>query len=224
MVRTRATASRANNPRHEVGGTSHLNAAEMEARIAQMSRDMEVLTQQNLRLQRRLADERVPEVSKGHEEGESNTNEEEGRESRRATERSQPENRSRRTEGARNPHPSEGAVNPRYEERRLNEAIATLDEKYEEKYNQLQHEIQQKSKEKISRVDSLLNRSSPFTKCIMAIQLLEKFKIPTIQTYTGVEDPTEHLDNYKTHMDLQGTLQELACRAFPLTLSESAWD
>jgi hypothetical protein len=41
-------------------------------------------------------------------------------------------------------------VNPRYEERRLNEAIATLDEKYEEKYNQLQHEIQQKSKEKIS--------------------------------------------------------------------------
>jgi hypothetical protein len=38
----------------------------------------------------------------------------------------------------------------------------------------------------------------------MAIQLPEKFEIPTIQTYTGVEDPTEHLDNYKTHMDLQG--------------------
>jgi len=58
----------------------------------------------------------------------------------------------------------------------------------------------------------------------MAIQLPEKFKIPTIQTYTGVEDPTEHLDNYKTHMDLQGTPQELACRAFPLTLSGSARD
>jgi hypothetical protein len=33
-------------------------------------------------------------------------------------------------------------VNPQYEERRLNKAIATLDEKYEDKYNQLQLEIQ----------------------------------------------------------------------------------
>ncbi|XP_062162024.1 uncharacterized protein LOC133869068 [Alnus glutinosa] len=58
----------------------------------------------------------------------------------------------------------------------------------------------------------------------MAVQLLEKFKIPAIQTYTGVEDPIEHLDNYKMHMDLQGTPQELACRAFPLTLSCSTRD
>jgi hypothetical protein len=105
-------------------------------------------------------------------------------------------NRSRRAEGFINPPPIEDAMNPRYEERRLNEAIATLDEK---------------SKEKISQVNSLLNRSSPVTEHIMAIQLPEKFKILTIQTYTGVEDPTEHLDNYKMHMDLQGTSQELAC-------------
>jgi hypothetical protein len=45
MVRTKATASKANNPQHEVGGTSHQNVVEMEARIAQMSKDMEVLTQ-----------------------------------------------------------------------------------------------------------------------------------------------------------------------------------
>lgn len=55
----------------------------------------------------------------------------------------------------------------------------------------------------------------------MAIQLPEKFKISAIQTYTGIEDPTEHLDNYKMHMDLQGTPQEMVCRAFPLTLSGS---
>jgi hypothetical protein len=122
------------------------------------------------------------------------------------------------------PPPSEGMVNHHYEERRLNEAIATLDEKYEEKYNQLQLEIQQKGKGKIYRVDSLLNKSSPFAECIMAVQLPKKFKISAIQTYIGVEDPTEHLDNYKTHMDLQGTPQELDCRAFPLTLSSSARD
>jgi hypothetical protein len=185
---------------------------------------MEVLTQQNIRLQRRLAEERVPEVPGGHEEGESNTHEEEDRESRRLTERTQPSNRSRQVEGVMNPSPSEGMVNHRYEERRLNEAIATLDEKYEEKYNQLQLEIQQKGKGKISRVDSLLNMSSPFTESIMAVELLEKLKILANQTYTRVEDPTEHLDNYKTHMDLQGTPQELACRALPFTLSGSARD
>jgi hypothetical protein len=40
-------------------------------------------------------------------------------------------------------------MNPRYDERRLNEAIATLDGKYEDKYNQLQLEIQQNNKGKI---------------------------------------------------------------------------
>jgi hypothetical protein len=63
------------------GGVSHQNVAEMEARMAPMSRDMEVLTQQNLRLLRRLADERIPEMDEGNEDMES----------RRVTERTQPE-------------------------------------------------------------------------------------------------------------------------------------
>jgi hypothetical protein len=172
-------------------------------------------------------------MDEGNEAEESNAREEEDRESRRVTERIQLEDRPRRTEGVAdpplgegiaNPPPGEGMMNPRYDERRLNEAIATLDEKYEDKYNQLQQEIQQNNKGKISRVDSLLNRSSPFTERVMAIQLPEKFKILAIQTYTGIEDPTEHLDNYKMHMDIQGTPQEMACRAFPLTLSGSARD
>jgi hypothetical protein len=173
---------------------------------------------------RRLADERIPEVAEGNEEGESNTHNEEDRESRRVTERTQPKDRPRRAEGIANPPPGEGMVNPQYEERRLNEAIATLDEKYEDKYNQLQLEIQQNNKGKTSQEDSLFNRSSPFTERVMAIQLPEKFKILAIQAYTGIEDPTEHLENYKMHMDLQGTPQEMACRAFPLTLSGSARD
>jgi hypothetical protein len=58
----------------------------------------------------------------------------------------------------------------------------------------------------------------------MANLLPEKFKIPTIQTYTRVEDPTEHLDNYKMHMDMEGTLLELTFQTFPLTFSGSAQD
>jgi hypothetical protein len=233
MVRTRATASEAHNPHRETGGVSHQNAAEMEARIAQMSRDMEALTQQNLRLLRQLASEQIPEMAEGDEEEESNAHEEGDRKSRRVTDRAQHEDRPQQAqrvanqhlgEGIANPPPGDGVVNPRDEERRHNEAIATLDEKYEDRYNRLQLEIQQNSKGKTSRVDSLLNKSSPFTERVMAVQLPEKFKAPTIQTYTGIEDPTEHLDNYKMHMDLQGTPQEMACQAFPLTLSGSARD
>jgi hypothetical protein len=54
-------------------------------------------------LQRRLTEERVPEVSEGHGEEESNTHEEEDRKSRRAPERSQTDNQSQRTGGSGNP-------------------------------------------------------------------------------------------------------------------------
>jgi hypothetical protein len=149
MVRTRATTSRTNNPPPELGGPSHQNAAEMEARMAQMSKDMEALTQQNLWLLEQLTNGQVLEEPEGHGEGESNTHEEEDRESRRAPERSQPKSQSRQAGGVKNPPPDVdvnpllwGVLNPLLGERRLSEAIATLDDKYEEKFNQLQQEIQ----------------------------------------------------------------------------------
>lgn len=56
------------------------------------------------------------------------------------------------------------------------------------------------------------------------IRLPEKFKIPEIPFYTGLEDPIEHLDNSRAHMDLHRTAKMVACRAFPLTLSGYAHD
>jgi hypothetical protein len=100
----------------------------------------------------------------------------------------------------------------------LSDAIASLDEKY----NCLQKEVHQKEKGKTSLVDNLLHgTASPFTDRISAVLLLKKFKIPSIATFIGIEDPTEHLDNYQAHMDLHRTPSEVACRAFPLTLSGS---
>jgi len=106
-----------------------------------MSKDMEALTQQNLWLLEQLTNGQVLEEPEGHGEGESNTHEEEDRESRRAPERSQPKSQSRQAGGVKNP-PPDVDVNPLLGERRLSEAIATLDDKYEEKFNQLQQEIQ----------------------------------------------------------------------------------
>jgi hypothetical protein len=47
-------------------------------------------------------------------------------------------------------------------------------------------------------------------------RLPHKFKVPDIAVYIGLKDPIEHLDNFQAHMDLHGTPDEVACRAFPL--------
>jgi hypothetical protein len=70
----------------------------------------------------------------------------------------------------------------------------------------------------------LQKTTSPFTEDVANICLPEKFKIPIIPFYTGLEDPVEHLDNFRAHMDLHRTPEMVACRDFPLTLSGNARD
>jgi hypothetical protein len=53
--------------------------------------------------------------------------------------------------------------------------------------------------------------ASPFTNQIAVVLLPEKFKVPSIVTFTRIEDPIEHLDNYQAHLDLHGTPTEVAC-------------
>ena len=42
--------------------------------------------------------------------------------------------------------------------------------------------------------------------------------MPQVETYNGSRDPLDHLDSFKTLMHLQGVLDEIMCRAFPITL------
>ncbi|XP_062149502.1 uncharacterized protein LOC133858081 [Alnus glutinosa] len=74
-------------------------------------------------------------------------------------------------------------------------------------------------------VDKLLmGTDSPFTRRVADYQLPDKFKVPQILSYAGDRDPLDHLENFKAHLDLHGTPDEVACRAFPLTLSGNARD
>jgi hypothetical protein len=71
--------------------------------------------------------------------------------------------------------------------------------------------------------DSLFSTAvSPFTDRIMSCQLPSKFKMPEIPVYTGLGDPIEHLASFRAHVVLHGTPDEVACRAFPLTLAGGA--
>lgn len=178
MVRTRATDPKRNNPPPEAGGPSNnKHVAALEARIAQMFRDMEAFTEQNLRLLGWFSggwileesDENDGDESNAHVDGDINL------ESWGVPQDNQPENNSQ----------NDGGLHQK--KKRLSEVMASLDEKY----NRLQQEVHQQEKGKPSLVDNLLHgTTSPFTDQISEVLLPEKFKIPSIAPFIGIKDPT----------------------------------
>ena len=51
----------------------------------------------------------------------------------------------------------------------------------------------------------------PFTKQVVEYPLPNKFKSPQIPSYSGVDDPMEHLENYQMHLALHTTPDEITC-------------
>jgi hypothetical protein len=84
-------------------------------------------------------------------------------------------------------------------------------------------ETEKKGKVKDAFVDRMLQGTgSPFSPRVEAHQLPEKFKAPPMISYKGIRDPYEHVEDFRSHVRLLGIPDEVACRAFPLTLSGSA--
>ena len=70
-----------------------------------------------------------------------------------------------------------------------------------------------------SNLDDLVNRTdSLFTAAINSFPLPYKFRMLHIDSYDGVKDPLDHLETFKTLMQLQGVSDEIMCKAFPTTL------
>jgi hypothetical protein len=67
--------------------------------------------------------------------------------------------------------------------------------------------------------DMLEDESLPFIECVKAYPMPDKFKMPQIEKYNGSGDPQDHLEAFREHIILHGTPNEIACRAFPLTLT-----
>ena len=74
-----------------------------------------------------------------------------------------------------------------------------------------------------SDLDELVHRTdSPFTAPITSFPLPPKFRMPQVEAYDGSNDPLGHLESFKTLMHLQGVVDEIMCRAFPITLKGPA--
>ena len=74
-----------------------------------------------------------------------------------------------------------------------------------------------------SDFDDLVHRTDlPFTTSVNSFPLLQKLRMPQIESYDGVKDPFDHLETFKTLMHLQGVADEIICRAFPTMLKGPA--
>lgn len=68
------------------------------------------------------------------------------------------------------------------------------------------------------RASSVVPNLSPFSRHIMETPNPGKIKIPMIEHYSGITDPTNHLAAYKAQMTVQMFCESTWCRYFPTTL------
>lgn len=64
----------------------------------------------------------------------------------------------------------------------------------------------------------LLEDRPPFRVQDNGASLPLKFKILQLEMFNGTKDSLDHLETYKALMPLQAILNEIMCRAFPITL------
>ena len=62
----------------------------------------------------------------------------------------------------------------------------------------------------------------PFTDDIMKAYVFRKFKMPTLKSYDGTGDPTNHIRTFSNALLLQLVSDVVKCRAFPQTLGGMA--
>ncbi|RYQ97464.1 hypothetical protein Ahy_B08g093506 [Arachis hypogaea] len=75
---------------------------------------------------------------------------------------------------------------------------------------------------KRTRNDYVIMGATPFTERILKAKLPKGFDKPTDMKYDGTKDPQEHLMAFEARMNLEGALDAVRCRAFPVTLAGPA--
>ena len=72
-------------------------------------------------------------------------------------------------------------------------------------------------------LDDMIKRTnSPFTASVLECLLPPKFRLPQLEVYYGTKDPLDHIEAFKTILNLQQTPDEVICRSFPATLKGAA--
>ncbi|XP_059441743.1 uncharacterized protein LOC132174049 [Corylus avellana] len=95
----------------------------------------------------------------------------------------------------------------------MNKEVRDLQEKYEKMAFLIGNGENQSLAKDLMQYTNL-----PFTDRVMRFPLPDKFKMPWVNKYDGSTDPYDHMVSFRAHIILHDTPDEIACRAFPLTL------
>ncbi|XP_030958878.1 uncharacterized protein LOC115980806 [Quercus lobata] len=80
-------------------------------------------------------------------------------------------------------------------------------------------EEMKKNMKRTNPIEDLVYRTdSPFTASSNGHPLPSKFKLPSLDSFDGMRDPSDHIATFKTTMHLKGVPDEIMCRAFPTTV------
>jgi hypothetical protein len=93
----------------------------------------------------------------------------------------------------------------------------------EDKYSRILRRINGEDPELLAW-DMLEDDNLLLTGRVKRFRMPDKFKMPRIEKYDGSGDSQAHLEAFRQHIILHGTPDEIACRAFPLTLTGVAKD
>ena len=73
-------------------------------------------------------------------------------------------------------------------------------------------------------MDALVQQTeSPFAAGVLHFPLSAKFRMPQVETFDWKEDPIDHLNTCKNHMELQSYQDPIRCKAFAITLKGPAF-
>ena len=97
---------------------------------------------------------------------------------------------------------------------------AKLLNKVEEEIHQIKKQLDMLAASKTST--EFEEVEPPFTEDILRAPLPPKFKMPQFNTYDGSGNPMEHLESYRSWMELHGATSSIMCKGFALTLFGSA--
>jgi len=62
---------------------------------------------------------------------------------------------------------------------------------------------------------------SPFTMAVLECPMLSKFRLPQLEPFDKLKDPQDHLNTFKTTLDLQQPPNKILCHSFPTTLKRA---
>ena len=101
------------------------------------------------------------------------------------------------------------------------------EQSWEQRFKSLQQELSRVKEVVRGRapdtMDTLVQQTeSPFTAEVLHFPLPVKFRMPQVEAFDGIKDPVDHLNTYKSQMELHGYQDPVRCRAFAITLKGPA--